>query len=129
MRSSIVSACQLVSLFPTQRRKHRAQLETRLGVLAIGIRSGDNTTAGEERSFSALQQRRANRHRKLALAVRIHPADRRGIPATIHALEAADYFQRGRAWDTAHGRCGMQAGDEIEDAAPTIGATNDRRKQ
>src|SRR5262249_1432783 len=100
-----------------QRGQHRAQVPVRLGQLRAGNRISDDATAREQRRFAATQQRRANANDELTLTCSIQPADRTAVPAAVEVFSFTDQRQRWLPRHAANYGGGMQALNDLEDAA------------
>ena len=81
-----------------ERVAHRHELRLRLGELGLGVGVGDDAAAGEEPDGRAVELGRAQGDAPLAVAGGVHPADRAGVAAAVHALDLGDQVGRDRRW-------------------------------
>ena len=77
-----------------QQRQQRLQLDLRLGQLGRGLGVAHDAVAGVAARDVAAQQRAAQRHAELAVAVGVGPADGARVPAAVEPLERRDQRQR-----------------------------------
>src|SRR5690606_27771712 len=68
-----------------------------LAHLGVGIGVGDDAAPGEQPGDRPVQLGTPQRDAELAVAVAVHPADRTGVPAAVHAFELGAERARGVA--------------------------------
>src|ERR1700733_1687187 len=72
---------------------HGTELDLGLRELGGGIRARYDAAPGEQAGGTAGQLRAAQRDAPLAVAVRVHPADRAGVTFPVHVLALPDELQ------------------------------------
>ena len=99
---------------PAEGVADRHHLDLRLAGLGLRIRDGDDPASGDHANQPARHLGAAQRDGELAVAVRVHPADRCGVSAARHRLQIGDHRQRDLRRSAAYGRCRVQPRGEIE---------------
>src|SRR5947207_2896337 len=89
-------------------------LEIDLSPFQLGVGSFDDAGPREEPRDPILDGDRADAHREIAVALRVHPAHRARVPPAILRLDAGDPGQSLAAGPARHRRGRVEARDEIQ---------------
>ena len=112
----------------SQQRQQRLQLDLGLGQLGGRVGAGDDADAGEEVGLAVAQQGAAQGDAELAVLGRVHPADRAGVPAAVHALELGDRRGGRGPGLAADGRGRVQHPGQLDRRA-RLGQLGDHRRR
>ena len=83
---------------------------------ASGLRLPHHAAAGEAVGDATRDQAAAQRHAELAVLEGVHPAQRRGVPAAVHALQLAHQGLGARPWLAPDRRRRVQRARQVDDA-------------
>ncbi|MNT37584.1 hypothetical protein D3C72_1737270 [compost metagenome] len=88
-----------------------------------------DAATGEQTGVLAIHQCRAQADDEFAVAPGIQPAQRRGVPATVETLEAANMLHGLATFVAADGGCRVQRRDHLQQACLRAQAAFNQRAQ